>query len=393
MPTRHTPRLSAPILLAGASLALSSASRVTYSQQLVSSAPAGLLLPGSAFLTPPELGDGSAHLVVFIKRATGDTTDQRMSEVRREQRTVASHRDEVLLASSWAPPLVSVDTVIIERRGLAQVTEHLEYRGAFHYQYSHNHVTGSIQRLDSAARPFDQTFAQDIFAFSEVELLARSLPFNRGLSLVVPLFSESDTAAAGAGHDDRDRAGTAATSPRRRVGGPLRGSSDRGNALRGRCTVARDHLSRRQNPAAPNRRAPAIRTDIRGTLTMDDRWRLQSAAFSRRPHGIAAPATAMLLLVTSVHVPVGQPASDTGPASLGIGITARGNRPPVAPWIVWPAAVEQCRPAYRRTLTRCSRALAQPSRSTAWAPSASAESRRISSNSITTSRIGHIVHS
>jgi hypothetical protein len=180
------------MLLASAALALSSASRLAYSQQPVSNA--GLLLPGSPLLTPPELGDGSAHLVVFIKRATGDTTEQRMSEVRREQRTVASHRDEVLLASTWAPPLVSVDTVVIERRGLAPVTEHLEYRGAFHYQYSHNHVTGSIQRQDSAARPFDQAFAQDIFAFSEVELLVRSLPFNPGLSLVVPLFSESDAA-------------------------------------------------------------------------------------------------------------------------------------------------------------------------------------------------------
>jgi hypothetical protein len=76
---------------------------------------------------------------------------------------------------------------------------------------------------------------------------------------------------------------------------------------------------------------------------MDDRSRLQSAASSRLPHGIAAPAAAMLLLVTSVHVPVGQPTSDRGPASLGIGITAPGNRPPVAPWIVWPAAAEQCR--------------------------------------------------
>ncbi len=194
MPTRRTPQLSGAVLLVSAMAALSSPSRLADSQQPVSSAPTGLLLPGSPLLTPPDLDDGSTHLVVFIKRATGDTTEQRMSEVRREQRAVAGHRDEALLASSWAPPFVSIDTVVVERRGLAPVAEHLEYRGTFHYQYSHNHVTGSIQRQDSAARPFDQTFAQDIFAFSEVDLLVRSLPFNPGLSLVVPLFSESDAA-------------------------------------------------------------------------------------------------------------------------------------------------------------------------------------------------------
>ncbi len=153
-----------------------------------------MLLPGSPLLTPPALADNSARLVVFIKRTTGDTTEQRMSEVRREQRAVAGHRDEVLLASTWSPPFVSIDTVVIERRGLAPVTEHLEYRGAFRYQYSHRRVTGTIERQDSAARAFDQAFAQDIFAFSEVDLLVRCLPFKPELSLVVPLFSESDAA-------------------------------------------------------------------------------------------------------------------------------------------------------------------------------------------------------
>jgi hypothetical protein len=151
-----------------------------------------MLLPGSPLLTPPALADSSAHLLVFIKRTTGDTTEQRMSEVRREQRAVAGRRDEVVLTSTWSPPSVSIDTVVIERRGLAPVAEHLEFHGAFRYQYSHGRVTGTIERQDSAARAFDQTFAQDIFAFAEVDLLVRCLPFKPGLSFVVPLFSEND---------------------------------------------------------------------------------------------------------------------------------------------------------------------------------------------------------
>ncbi len=74
---------------------------------------------------------------------------------------------------------------------------------------------------------------------------------------------------------------------------------------------------------------------------MDDQSRSQSATSSRRISGVAAPAAAALLLVTSYHAPVGQRATDTGPA--GLAVTALGNRRPVAPWVVWPAAAEQCR--------------------------------------------------
>jgi len=183
------------MLLAGALPAVSSAQPSNSSALIVArSAPIPMLLPGSPLLIPPTLAGGGEHFVVFIKRVTGDTTEQRMSEVRREQRTVAGHGDQVALASTWSPPFVTIDTVVIERRGLAPVTEHLEFRGAFTYQYAHRHVTGTIQRQDSAAHAFDQTFAQDIFAFSEVDLLVRCLPFQPGLSVVVPLFSESDAA-------------------------------------------------------------------------------------------------------------------------------------------------------------------------------------------------------
>lgn len=74
---------------------------------------------------------------------------------------------------------------------------------------------------------------------------------------------------------------------------------------------------------------------------MDNRSRFQSAMSARGLSGVAAPAATALLLVTSFHAPVRQPTTDTDPA--GLAVTALGNRPPVAPWIVWPAAAEQCR--------------------------------------------------
>lgn len=156
--------------------------------------PIQLLLPGSSVLQPPSLADDSLHVVVFIKRATGDTVEQRMSEARRERRAVPGQPNHILLTTVYSPPTVSVDSVILQRRGLAPITESLEFRGAFRYQYSRNHVWGTVHRQDSAARAFDQTFPHDIFAFSEVELLVRSLPFKRGLTFVAPLFSEFDAA-------------------------------------------------------------------------------------------------------------------------------------------------------------------------------------------------------
>jgi hypothetical protein len=75
---------------------------------------------------------------------------------------------------------------------------------------------------------------------------------------------------------------------------------------------------------------------------MDHELRSQSAIASRLLYGVAAPVAA-LLLVASFRAPAGHPAIETAP--LGHATTTLSNRPPVAPWIVWPAAAEQCRSA------------------------------------------------
>jgi hypothetical protein len=151
-----------------------------------------LLLPASSLLTHPPLRDTAEQFVVSIKRATGDTVEKRLAEVRREQRTPPGASDRLLLASTWAPPLTSIDSVWVERRGFAPVHEHLVYRGTFDYRYAGARVQGTIQRTDSAPRNFDTTYAHPVFAFSEVDLLVRALPFRPGLQVIAPLFSESD---------------------------------------------------------------------------------------------------------------------------------------------------------------------------------------------------------
>jgi hypothetical protein len=152
----------------------------------------GLLLPGSPLLTPPPLTDTAVHLVVYLKRGIGDTAEKKMADTRRAQRAVPGRRDDILLTASWDPPYASLDSLVITRRGLVPLTEHLDFRGTFDYRYDKNHVAGTVQPHDSAQRAYDQSFPSNVFAFNEVDLLARSLPFRQGLSVVVPLFSEVD---------------------------------------------------------------------------------------------------------------------------------------------------------------------------------------------------------
>jgi hypothetical protein len=157
-------------------------------------APVGeaLLLPGSPLLTPPPLTDTAVHLVVLIKRGSGDTVEKKMADTRHAQQSIPGRRDDILMTVSWDPPYASLDSLVITRRGLVPLTEHLDFRGTFDYRYEKNHVVGTVQPHDSAQRAYEQSFPSNVFAFNELDLLARSLPFRRGLSVVVPLFSEVD---------------------------------------------------------------------------------------------------------------------------------------------------------------------------------------------------------
>ncbi len=75
---------------------------------------------------------------------------------------------------------------------------------------------------------------------------------------------------------------------------------------------------------------------------MDHQPPSPSATSSRVLYGLAVPAAA-LLLVSSFRPPVRHPTTETTPRDLAT--TTLGSRPPVAPWIVWPALAEQCRPS------------------------------------------------
>jgi hypothetical protein len=128
----------------------------------------------------------------MIRGAT-DSVERMMSEKTWEVH--ASAPDKVIVTSAWPAPYSSVDTLVIERNGLVPVREWLSYRGVTReYRFLGNRVRGTVQHADSAPRTIDRTFPEDVFAFSEVELLVRSLPLASSWTIVVPLFSENDEA-------------------------------------------------------------------------------------------------------------------------------------------------------------------------------------------------------
>ena len=141
----------------------------------------------------------NAHIERTLSRAaTGDTT---------EHESVVTRIDEVVGAAGANPTIVRVstghyaggdyyDSLVVRRTDLRPIREHMRYvqrrlDKRFEYEGGTVHQTNSI--ADSATS-FDRKYDLPVFAFSEVELLVRSLPYRAGFTSIVPLYSEGDDA-------------------------------------------------------------------------------------------------------------------------------------------------------------------------------------------------------
>lgn len=150
-----------------------------------------MLLPGSTELVPLAFRDTAYTLAFRARAASGDTVERERSRVTREERTGSA--EGVLIAFRWTPPYMSRDSLYVVARGLVPVRERLALQNAeLVIRYEGTRVSGTVQRGDSTPRPFAHTFAEPPFAFNEVELLVRSLPYRVGYVRVLPLYSEVD---------------------------------------------------------------------------------------------------------------------------------------------------------------------------------------------------------
>jgi hypothetical protein len=149
---------------------------------------------GAPWLVPVTLATNTRNWQVMI-RGVGDTADRPMSEKVVSQSPASSAANAVLIAFRWRPPFTSIDSLVVAPGGLRPIREVLSFNGfTRRYQYASNHVWGTVEHADSATRDVDRVYPDAVFAFNEVDLLVRAVPFQSGWSTIVPLFSEADEA-------------------------------------------------------------------------------------------------------------------------------------------------------------------------------------------------------
>jgi 2-iminobutanoate/2-iminopropanoate deaminase len=86
------------------------------------------------------------------------------------------------------------DTLVLGADDLSPIWERLRYpqqRYAKEIEYAGASLH-QVDHLNDSTHAFDKRFADRVFAFSELDLLVRALPYTSGFRTVVPLYSEGD---------------------------------------------------------------------------------------------------------------------------------------------------------------------------------------------------------
>lgn len=132
------------------------------------------------------------------RAATGDTT---------EHESVVTRIDEVVANDGGGSTILRVttghysggdyyDSLVVHRADLRPVRERFAYLQRkldkrFDYDGGTVHQTNTAGDL---VKSFDRRYDVPVFAFSEIELLVRSLPYRPGYTAILPLYSEGDDA-------------------------------------------------------------------------------------------------------------------------------------------------------------------------------------------------------
>jgi hypothetical protein len=161
-------------------------------------APYSLTLPGKGNLVTGQLGDFTQTERTLSQAATGDTTPHE---------SVVARVDERVLADREGPVFVRVttghysagdyyDSLFVRRADLRPIREHLAYPQRridkqFDYRDNAVHQTNVGGAADTT---FVHEYTLPVYAFSEIETLIRSLPFQLNYSAILPLYSEGDDA-------------------------------------------------------------------------------------------------------------------------------------------------------------------------------------------------------
>ena len=154
-----------------------------------------VLLPGSSALADFAPDGATTQLRLYRRPPGADAVEARLADGTRVERIATGDSSDAIVLSEWFSPFDSRDSIVVTRTGLRPINEVTTSRGRrMRFDYDSNRVRVVI---DSAGRPpaaYHWTFDQPVFAFSELELLVRSVYFRTGLRFVLPMFSEGDRA-------------------------------------------------------------------------------------------------------------------------------------------------------------------------------------------------------
>jgi hypothetical protein len=167
------------------------------SRTATSSLGTDLTLPaGSARLVTSHISELDEILLTYSRSASGDTAEHQSARTVVEEHP--TERDGVpavlMVRAGHFSGGDFVDTLLVRRDGLVPLWEHLSYpqrRTAKEIEFSGDRLRQTNHSGDST-RTFELNFALPVFAFSEIDLLVRSLPLSDGYHAIVPLYSEGD---------------------------------------------------------------------------------------------------------------------------------------------------------------------------------------------------------
>ena len=167
------------------------------STEISASGPLGAIVLEAKHLDTRHIANFAEVQRTLSRGAAGDTSERESVRTTVEERLVplAGARGGLLQISTGHYASGDfVDTLLMQRDGLLPLSERIRYpqrRWAKQIEF-HGTILHQVNHFGDSTHSIDRQFSRPVFAFSEVDLVIRSLPFAAGYRAILPLYSEGD---------------------------------------------------------------------------------------------------------------------------------------------------------------------------------------------------------
>lgn len=155
----------------------------------------GIVAPGSALLDAAHLGAYRDSVHMMTRPAGADTTahDLGVQTVIEQPVEWRGAPALLLVKHSEGRGVVFFDSTMMHRESMQPVWEHMHANRIMkNIEYSPNQLHENSYMGDSLVRTLDLPLPHGAFGFNQLDLVLRSLRFQPGRRVTVPLFSEGD---------------------------------------------------------------------------------------------------------------------------------------------------------------------------------------------------------